>query len=74
VVSLENAGPADLTFVASVAHLRVLHVTKAGAVLLPEALGSAQGGPRTRVLVPSLGEALTAAVEAFSPARAPRPG
>jgi len=71
---LGRAGPADLTFVASSAHLRALRETCAGAILLPEALASAAGGPGTRVLVTSLGEALTTIAEAFDPPRVPPAG
>jgi len=69
LASLERAGPADLTFVASPAHLPGLRDTRAGAVLLPETFASVRGGPPTRVIVAWMGGALTAAAEAFAPPR-----
>jgi UDP-3-O-[3-hydroxymyristoyl] glucosamine N-acyltransferase len=74
LASLERAGPADLTFVAIPAHLRSLPATRAGAVLLPESLAATRGGPRTRVIVPSIADALPAVADLLDPPLPPVAG
>ncbi|TFG50794.1 MAG: UDP-3-O-(3-hydroxymyristoyl)glucosamine N-acyltransferase, partial [Gemmatimonadales bacterium] len=74
LASLERAGPADLTFIATSGHLRSLRETRAGAVLLPESLAAAGGGPGTRLIVTSIADALPAVADLFDPPLPPIAG
>jgi len=74
LASLERAGPADLTFIAASGHLRSLPGTRAGALLLPDSLAAAEGGPRTRLIVHSIADALPAVADLLDPPRPPVAG
>ena len=51
------------SFVIQEHHTPLVELTRAGAVLLPESLAAAAGGPRTRLIVASMAEALPAVAD-----------
>jgi UDP-3-O-[3-hydroxymyristoyl] glucosamine N-acyltransferase len=73
VRSLDRAGPDALSFAVSVRYAADLDSSKAGAVLVPEALASG-AGPGTRIVVPDPYGALVRVLQALYPRESPEPG
>lgn len=73
VRSLDRAGPDALSFAVSARYAADLDSTKAGAVLVPEALATG-AGPGTRIVVPDPYGALVRVLQALYPAEAPDAG
>jgi UDP-3-O-[3-hydroxymyristoyl] glucosamine N-acyltransferase len=73
VRSLDQAGPDALSFAVSVRYAADLDSSKAGAVLVPEALASG-AGPGTRIVVPDPYGALVRVLHALYPREAPEAG
>lgn len=67
VASLDEAGPGDVTFVASARYLPLLRASRAGAVLLPPRFRDVPGGPATRIVVPDPRLAVAGALHALTP-------
>lgn len=68
--SLEEAGPGDLAFLASGAHLPYFRRSNAGVVLVAPQYRDAAAGPATRIVVPDPRAALGTALRALFPAPA----
>jgi len=73
VRSLDRAGPDALSFAVSARYAADLDSSKAGAVLVPEALASG-AGPGTRIVVPDPYGALVRVLHALYPDETPEPG
>ncbi len=73
VRSLDQAGPDALSFAVSVRYAADLDSSKAGAVLVPEALASG-AGPGTRIVVPDPYGALVQVLHALYPRQPPEAG
>jgi UDP-3-O-[3-hydroxymyristoyl] glucosamine N-acyltransferase len=73
VRSLDRAGPDALSFAVSVRYAADLDSSKAGAVLVPEALASG-GGPGTRIVVADPYGALVRVLHALYPNEPPEAG
>ncbi len=71
---LDRAGPDALSFLLTSRYLSAYRTTRAGAVLVPEGLSTASGGPATRILVTDMAAALPRAATAFSPVTPPPTG
>jgi UDP-3-O-[3-hydroxymyristoyl] glucosamine N-acyltransferase len=71
ICALEEAGPADLTFVTDVRHLSRLQASRAGAVILPE---SASAADRPALRSPNPYLTLARALAVFQPADRVLPG
>jgi len=69
--SLEEAGPGDLSFLASGAYLPYFRRTSAGVVLVAPQYRDAAAGPATRIVVPDPRGALRVALHAIAPAPPP---
>jgi UDP-3-O-[3-hydroxymyristoyl] glucosamine N-acyltransferase len=67
LAALEQAGPADLSFLLSARYTAALRQCRAGAVLVPAAGPAVEGGPRTRIMVRDIEVALAAAADLFQP-------
>ena len=70
---LDRAGPDALSFAVSVRYAADLDSSKAGAVLVPEALASG-AGPGTRIVVPDPYGALVQVLHALYPRELPEAG
>lgn len=70
---LDRAGPDALSFAVSARYATDLDRSKAGAVLVPEALASG-GGPGTRIVVPDPYGALVRVLQALYPSELPEAG
>ncbi|MGI8818866.1 MAG: UDP-3-O-(3-hydroxymyristoyl)glucosamine N-acyltransferase [Gemmatimonadales bacterium] len=70
---LDRAGPDALSFAVSVRYAADLDSSKAGAVLVPEAL-AAGAGPATRIVVPDPYGALVRVLHALYPRESPEAG
>jgi UDP-3-O-[3-hydroxymyristoyl] glucosamine N-acyltransferase len=70
---LDRAGPDALSFAVSVRYAADLDSSKAGAVLVPEALASG-AGPATRIVVPDPYGALVRVLQALYPRESPEAG
>jgi len=70
---LDRAGPDALSFAVSARYAADLDSSKAGAVLVPEALASG-AGPGTRIVVPDPYGALVRVLHALYPIESPEPG
>jgi UDP-3-O-[3-hydroxymyristoyl] glucosamine N-acyltransferase len=68
--SLDEAGPADVTFVVDHSHDAALARSRAAAVLLPPRLQDLPGGPATRILVGDPRAAIRRVLMAFGPGTA----
>ena len=73
VRSLDRAGPDALSFAISVRYAADLDSSKAGAVLVPEALATG-AGPGTRIVVPDPYGALVRVLHALYPSESPEAG
>jgi UDP-3-O-[3-hydroxymyristoyl] glucosamine N-acyltransferase len=71
---LDRAGPEALSFAISSRYAEELRASRAGAVLVPDALASAEPGPRTRIVVRDPYAALTRVMGVLFPAPPARPG
>ncbi|HEU5303600.1 MAG TPA: LpxD N-terminal domain-containing protein, partial [Gemmatimonadales bacterium] len=71
---LDSAGPDALSFAISSRYAANLDGSRAGAVLVPEALARAGSGPPTRIVVPDPYTALVRVLEALYPAEPPETG
>jgi UDP-3-O-[3-hydroxymyristoyl] glucosamine N-acyltransferase len=71
---LDRAGPEALSFAISSRYAEELRASRAGAVLVPDALAEAEQGPRTRIVVPDPYAALTRVMGVLFPAPRARPG
>jgi len=71
---LDRAGPEALSFAISSRYAEELRASRAGAVLVPDALANAEPGPRTRIVVRDPYAALTRVMGVLFPAPPPRPG
>lgn len=74
VGSLGRAGPDALSFAVSGRYAADLDNSRAGAVLVPEALATSTTGPRTRIVVPDPYRALVRVLHALYPSEAPEVG
>ena len=70
---LDRAGPDELSFAVSARYAAELDSSKAGAVLVPEAL-AAGAGPGTRIVVPDPYSALVRVLHALYPRESPAAG
>jgi UDP-3-O-[3-hydroxymyristoyl] glucosamine N-acyltransferase len=71
---LDRAGPEALSFAISSRYAEELRASRAGAVLVPDALANAEPGPRTRIVVRDPYAALTRVMGILFPAPPARPG
>jgi UDP-3-O-[3-hydroxymyristoyl] glucosamine N-acyltransferase len=71
---LDRAGPEALSFAISSRYAEELRASRAGAVLIPDALANAEPGPRTRIVVRDPYAALTRVMGILFPAPPARPG
>jgi UDP-3-O-[3-hydroxymyristoyl] glucosamine N-acyltransferase len=71
---LDRAGPEALSFAISSRYAEELRASRAGAVLVPDALADAEPGPRTRIVVQDPYAALARVMDALFPAVPPSPG
>jgi len=67
VAPLDRAGPQDLSFLAGPRYLSYFHASRAGVVLVAEALGDPGAGPAARVIVPDPHRALLRVLPALYP-------
>lgn len=74
VTSLDRAGPADLALLADRAYVAAAKTSRAGVLLVNEALGPHAPDDRPRVLVADAHAALIPVLEHFHPARDVQPG
>lgn len=58
VAPLERAGPGDLSFLSTTKYVEAFRHTRAGVVLVPDALRHIQDGPAARIVVPDVHSAL----------------
>jgi UDP-3-O-[3-hydroxymyristoyl] glucosamine N-acyltransferase len=71
---LDRAGPEALSFAISNRYAEELRASRAGAVLVPDALADAEPGPRTRIVVRDPYAALTRVMGVLFPAAPAKPG
>jgi UDP-3-O-[3-hydroxymyristoyl] glucosamine N-acyltransferase len=71
---LDRAGPEALSFAISSRYAEELRASRAGAVLVPDALANAEPGPRTRIVVRDPYAALTRVMGILFPPPPARPG
>jgi UDP-3-O-[3-hydroxymyristoyl] glucosamine N-acyltransferase len=71
---LDRAGPEALSFAISTRYAEELRASRAGAVLIPDALADAEPGPRTRIIVRDPYAALTRVMGVLFPSAPARPG
>ncbi|MFL5493981.1 MAG: UDP-3-O-(3-hydroxymyristoyl)glucosamine N-acyltransferase [Gemmatimonadales bacterium] len=71
---LDRAGPEALSFAISNRYAEELRASRAGAVLVPDALADAEPGPRTRIVVRDPYAALTRVMGVLFPAASAAPG
>ena len=71
---LDSAGPDALSFAVSSRYAADLSDSRAGAVLIPEALAGTPTGPATRIVVPDPYSALVRVLDALYPADTPPAG
>jgi UDP-3-O-[3-hydroxymyristoyl] glucosamine N-acyltransferase len=71
---LDRAGPEALSFAISNRYAEELRASRAGAVLVPDALADAEPGPRTRIVVRDPYAALTRVMGVLFPSAPPAPG
>lgn len=74
VASLDEAGPDDLSFLASASYLPYFQASSAGVVLLAPAFRDAATGPATRVIVGQPRAAVARVLEVLAPPALPRWG
>jgi UDP-3-O-[3-hydroxymyristoyl] glucosamine N-acyltransferase len=74
VAPLDRAGPEALSFAVSPGYAAALQASRAGAVLLTEALAVSPGGPATRIVVRDPYACLVRVLGAMFPPAAPSPG
>jgi UDP-3-O-[3-hydroxymyristoyl] glucosamine N-acyltransferase len=67
VASLDEAGPGDVSFLASGGYLPLLQTTRAGAVVLPPRFRDAPGGPAARIIVGDPRAAVAQILRALTP-------
>ena len=72
VASLEEAGPGDLSFLASTRYVSYFHATSAGAVLVSPEFRAVTAGPATRIVVDDPRAALDRVSSELSAPQAPR--
>jgi len=72
--ALESAGPDQLSFLVSTRYLPYFRTSRAGAVLIAEAMTGEAGGPSVRIVVPDVQRALEAVLLAFHPPKPSVPG
>jgi UDP-3-O-[3-hydroxymyristoyl] glucosamine N-acyltransferase len=71
---LDRAGPEALSFAISTRYAEELRASRAGAVLVPDALAEAEPGPRTRIVVRDPYAALTRVMGILFPSALVKPG
>jgi UDP-3-O-[3-hydroxymyristoyl] glucosamine N-acyltransferase len=71
---LDRAGPEALSFAISTRYAEELRASRAGAVLVPDALAEAEPGPRTRIVVRDPYAALTRVMGILFPSASVKPG
>jgi len=71
---LDRAGPEALSFAISTRYAEELRASRAGAVLVPDALAEAEPGPRTRIVVRDPYAALTQVMGILFPSASVKPG
>ena len=71
---LDRAGPEALSFAISNRYAEELRASRAGAVLVPDALADAEPGPRTRIVVRDPYAALTRVMGVLFPSAPATPG
>jgi UDP-3-O-[3-hydroxymyristoyl] glucosamine N-acyltransferase len=71
---LDRAGPEALSFAISTRYAEELRASRAGAVLIPDALADAEPGPRTRIVVRDPYAALTRVMGVLFPSAPATPG
>ncbi|HEY7634854.1 MAG TPA: UDP-3-O-(3-hydroxymyristoyl)glucosamine N-acyltransferase [Gemmatimonadales bacterium] len=71
---LERAGPEALSLAVSLHYAEALKASRAGAVLIPEALVQVPAGPRARIVVPDPHASLVPVLDAMFPRRPAVPG
>src|SRR5436190_21787076 len=71
---LDRAGPEALSFAISNRYAEELRASRAGAVLVPDALAEAEPGPRTRIVVRDPYAALTRVMGVLFPPAPAAPG
>jgi len=74
VRALDSAGPEAISLAVSARYAEQLRVSRAGAVLVPEALAQAPGGARARIVVQDPYLALVRVIGALFPPASPSPG
>jgi len=74
VRALESAGPGQLSFLVSTRYLPYFRASRAGAVLIAEAMAGEPAGPAVRIVVPDVQRALEAVLLAFHPPKVFAPG
>lgn len=74
VAPLDQAGPSQLSFLASARYLDEFRATAAGAVLLAAEFAAVAGGPADRVVVADPARAMATLVAQFHPVAASVPG
>jgi UDP-3-O-[3-hydroxymyristoyl] glucosamine N-acyltransferase len=74
VRALDRAGPEAISLAVSSRYAEELRACRAGAVLVPDDLAEAAGGPRTRIVVRDPYAALVRVIGALFPPAAPSPG
>jgi UDP-3-O-[3-hydroxymyristoyl] glucosamine N-acyltransferase len=71
---LDSAGPESLSLAVASRYAEQLKSSRAGAVLVPDALAATAGGPTTRIVVRDPYAALVRAMGALFPSSEPSPG
>jgi UDP-3-O-[3-hydroxymyristoyl] glucosamine N-acyltransferase len=74
VRALDSAGPEAISLAVSAKYADELRACRAGAVLVPDGLADAPGGPRTRIVVPDPYAAMVRVMGALFPPAAAGPG
>ena len=74
VASLDEAGPGDVSFLASAGYVPQLQASRAGVVLLPPRFRDVPGGPLTRIVVGDPRLAVAQALRALTPEPSPEWG
>jgi UDP-3-O-[3-hydroxymyristoyl] glucosamine N-acyltransferase len=74
VRALDRAGPEAISLAVSPRYAEELRACRAGAVLVPDALADAEGGPRARIVVKDPYAALVQVIGALFPGRRATPG
>ncbi len=67
VAPLERAGPGDLSFLSTTRYVEAFRRSRAGVVLVPDALRDVNGGPAARIVVPDVHSALAALLPRLYP-------